>query len=325
MKDPMLVVKNLKVSYKLKDRVVRAVRGVSFKLVEGQSLCIVGESGCGKSTLGYAISVSLPPNAVIEEGEILVNGVNILKTDPVTVRGKLVSLIPQDVGAALSPLNTIGEVFADVLGSIGGGRDSSLKVASDILKSLGFSDPQRILKSYPHELSGGMLQRVLIALAISLNPKVIIADEPTSMVDASLRREVVDLINTIRYNYSVTTIIITHDIAIAPSLCDITAVMYAGKIVEIGPSKSLIEKPLHPYTKMLSKSIPRIMKLVELKPIPGLPPDLGSPIKGCPFAPRCPDVVGDLCYNVEPEEYRAGGRSVYCHLYGGASHDTISA
>ncbi|HWQ17960.1 MAG TPA: ABC transporter ATP-binding protein [Sulfolobales archaeon] len=325
MKDPILVVKNLKVSYKMKGHIIRAVRGVSFKLVEGESLCIVGESGCGKSTLGYAISLSLPPNAVIEEGEIVVSGVNILKEDPVTVRGRLVSLVPQDVGAALSPFNTMGEVFADVLSSARGNKIDSFKVASGILESLGFSDPHRILRAYPHELSGGMLQRVLIALALSLNPKVIIADEPTSMVDASLRKGIVDLINTIRSSYNVTTIIITHDIAITPLLCDITAVMYAGKIVEIGRSKSIIENPLHPYTKMLLKSIPRIRRPVELRPIPGLPPDLSGFIKGCPFAPRCPSIIGDICNNVEPKGYRVDDRLVYCHLYVGGSHGPISA
>ncbi|MEM4823018.1 MAG: ABC transporter ATP-binding protein [Acidilobaceae archaeon] len=323
MKDSILIVRNLKVSYKLRGGIIRAVRGVSFKLMESESLCIVGESGCGKSTLGLAISLSLPPNALIEEGEILVNGANILKVNPASVRGRLVSLIPQDVGAALSPLNTVGEIFNDVLSPIRSSKEDSYRIASSILESLGFSDPYRILKSYPHELSGGMLQRVLIALALSLNPKIIVADEPTSMIDASLRKDIVDLIRAIRSKYNVTTIIITHDIAISPSLCDITAIMYAGKIVEIGPSRSIVENPLHPYAIMLLKSIPRIKRTVRLKPIPGLPPDLSSPIKGCPIAPRCPNVIGDICNNIEPREYRLGDRLAYCHIYSGELHGTV--
>lgn len=314
----MLVVRDLEVSYKVGEKTIKAVRGVSFELGEGRSMCIVGESGSGKTTLGAAISRNLPPNALIERGEIIIDGVDILKTDPELVRGKLVSLVPQEVGLALSPFNTVGEVFIDIMRSKSAAEPRQiLSEASKLLRTLGFSDPERVLRSYPHELSGGMLQRVLVALAISLNPRLIIADEPTSMVDASLRLGIVELLNSIRDLYKVSMIVITHDIAIAPSLCDLTAVMYAGKIAEIGDSRDIIDKPAHPYTKMLIKSIPRIKRNVSLKPIPGLPPDLSNPPKGCPFAPRCPEIIGDICHNVEPGSHVLDNRRVYCHLYRG--------
>lgn len=313
----LLVVRDLVVSYRAGGRVVKAVRGVSFELDEGESICIVGESGCGKTTLGAAISRTLPPNAVVERGEVIIDGVEVLKTDPRLVRGRLVSLIPQEVGLALSPFNTIGEVFIDIMRERSSAEPGkTLSEASKLLGSLGFSDPERILRSYPHELSGGMLQRILIALAVSSNPRLIIADEPTSMVDASLRLSIVELLNRVRDLYGVSMVVITHDIAITPSLCDLTAVMYAGKIVEIGGSKEIIDSPAHPYARMLIRSIPRIRRAVSLKPIPGLPPDLSNPPRGCPFAPRCPEVIGDICHNIEPKGIVDSNRKVYCHLYG---------
>jgi len=316
LSDTVLMVRDLEVSYIARDSRIKALRGVDLELERGKSLCIVGESGSGKTTLGLTISRNLPPNAYIEGGEVILDGIDVLREDPSSIRGKLVSLIPQEVGGALSPFNRIEDVFRDIYKSIGiYDRSIVIERALSMLSSLGFDDPVRILRSYPHELSGGMLQRILIALALSLSPKVVIADEPTSMIDASLRKSIVDLLNKVRETYSVSLIVITHDIAITPSLCSTTAVMYAGKIVENGPSKEVIREPKHPYTRMLIESIPSIRSAKIPKSIPGLPPDLSKPIVGCAFAPRCP-LAMDICYREDPKVILEGkGRYIYCHLY----------
>src|SRR5579875_2959782 len=243
--ETLLTVDDLKISYKSGNYYIKALDGVSFEIKEGESLAIVGESGSGKSTLGMAIARLLPPNAIIEKGRIVMKDIDILNSKPDSIRGKLISMIPQEVGTALSPFHKISTVFEDVMASENKATNI-LNEASKILAFLGFKDPERILKSYPHELSGGMLQRVLLALAIIKRPYLIIADEPTSMVDAPLRINIVEILNAVRKEFNISMIIITHDIAITPHLCDNIVVMYAGKIMEYGKAKEIIDNPLNP-------------------------------------------------------------------------------
>lgn len=312
--EPLLIVRNLKISYAVRGDTIKAVRDVGFELGFRESLCIVGESGSGKTTLAMAIAGSLPPNAIIESGEIIINGVNILRDK--SYSRMYVSLVPQEVGASLSPFHTIEEIFLDVLSSKGiVDRGEALGKARKLLKLVGLDDVNRILKSYPHELSGGMLQRILIALALSRDPLVLIADEPTSMIDASLRKGIVILLRNLTASQDISMVIVTHDIALTPHLCRRSIVMYAGKIVEEGFSDELLKRPLHPYTKMLVDSIPLIRSRKELKAIPGLPPDLRNPPRGCSFEPRCPMAIKGLCDVVEPPLVNISpDRRVACHL-----------
>jgi len=322
MEEPVLVVENLRISYKVGGTTVKAVRGVSLRLIRGESLCVIGESGSGKTTLAMAIAGLLPPNAIVESGSIVVNGLDVLKNWGYA--SKYVFLIPQDVGSALSPFHTVEEVFLDVIASrasISSGRDLREWVrdtARKVLGLVGLREPDRVLKSYPHELSGGMLQRVLIALAIVANPHILIADEPTSMIDASLKKDIVLLLKNVISSRRLSTLVITHDVALAPHLCDRVIVMYAGKIVEESSSHDIIRDPLHPYTRMLIDSIPLISKPKRPRAIPGVAPDLRSPPLGCAFKPRCPLAIEGLCDKVEPLLAQVDpGRRVSCHVVRG--------
>ena len=319
----LLTIKDLHIDYRVRGETIRAVRGVSLELGFGETLCLVGESGSGKTTLAMAIAGALPANAIIRSGEIILNNVNILK-DKEHPR-KLVSLIPQEVGSSLSPFHTVGQVFLDVLTSKGvADKGEALKIARSTLNLVGFSDADRVLKSYPHELSGGMLQRVLIALAISKKPLILIADEPTSMIDASLKRGVVELLKNIVLAQRVSMIVVTHDIALAPHLCGRIAIMYSGEIVEDGLSAEILANPMHPYTVMLLESIPRILSPRKLKAIPGLPPDPRSAPIGCSFEPRCPKAIKGLCDKVKPPLATIEStRRVSCHLVKGNEGVTL--
>lgn len=313
----LLTIKDLHIDYRARGETIRAVRGVSLELGFGETLCIVGESGSGKTTLAMAIAGALPPNATIRSGEIVLNNVNILNNREYP--RKLVSLIPQEVGSSLSPFHTIEQVFLDVLTSKGvTDKGEALKIARSTLSLVGFSDINRVLKSYPHELSGGMLQRVLIALAVSRRPLILIADEPTSMIDASLKRDVVELLKNIVLTQSASMIVVTHDIALAPHLCSRIAIMYSGEIVEDGLSTEILANPMHPYTVMLLESIPRILSPRKLKAIPGLPPDPRSTLTGCSFEPRCPKAIKGLCDKIKPPlSTIESTRRVSCHLVQG--------
>ncbi len=312
----LLIIKNLYVDYRVRGEIIRAVRGVSLELGFGETLCIVGESGSGKTTLAMAIAGALPPNAIIRSGEIILDGVNILNNKEYP--RKLVSLIPQEVGSSLSPFHTIEQVFLDVLMARGvTDREEALKIARSTLSLVGFNDTGRVLKSYPHELSGGMLQRVLIALALSRKPLILIADEPTSMIDASLKRGIVELLKNIVLTQSISMIVVTHDIGLAPHLCRRIAIMYSGEIVEDGLSAEVLTNPMHPYTVMLLGSIPRVLSPRKLKAIPGLPPDPRSTPIGCSFEPRCPKAIKGLCDKVKPTLATIEStRRVSCHLAG---------
>ena len=284
---------------------------------------IAGESGCGKSTLASAIMRLLKPPGYIKEGEVLFMGQDLLKLDEEElrkIRWKHISYIPQGSMNSLNPVMKIEEQIADAIKTHEGdvSEGELKKRVSELLLSVGLAP--EVAKMYPHELSGGMRQRVIIAMAIALTPELVIADEPTTALDVVVQRGIVQLLRHIRDKFGSSIIIITHDIAILAEIVDKIAIMYAGKIVEIGDVFSLFKRPLHPYTQALISAIPSIKEKKELHGISGFPPDLRSPPPGCRFHPRCPYIMRGRCDVREPELIEVmPGRLVACHLYGESS------
>lgn len=320
--EKLLEVSDLTIHYHTVEGVIKAVRNVTLEVNAGDSLCIVGESGSGKSTLGLGISLSLPKNAVVAGGSILYKGVNLLKlkaSELVRYRGKEITMIFQDPATTFNPLFTIGEHLTDILRHhFSMSREEATKRATELLKMVQLPDQARILRSYPHELSGGMLQRAAIAAALSTNPRILIADEPTTMLDVTTQAQILDLINSLKRELNLTLILITHNLGIAGEACNRTAVMYAGVLLEEGPTQDVIVKPLHPYTAKLVKAVPTITKTQgRLSYIPGTLPDLRNPPIGCPFVERC-ELATPQC-GVSPLRYFrvSDARRVACILYGG--------
>lgn len=316
-----LIVNNLTIYYYTLEGVIKAVRNVSFSIERGESLCLVGESGSGKSTIGLAVAGALPENAKIVSGEILLNGINLLDFDQKQledIRGNEVSMIFQDPASSFNPLFTIGQVISDVMTHKLKLNDEEKvkKKALEALRIVGLPDPERVYNSYPHELSGGMLQRAAIAIAISTNPKLLIADEPTTMLDVTLQAQILDLLKTLRERLSLTLLFITHNLGVAAAICDKTLVIYAGSTVEVGPTEEVLLKPLHPYTRRLIASVPRTsVRTGKLPYIRGSLPDLRDIPPGCIFASRC-DEAFEACNVKEPPLVEVNpGHLVACHKY----------
>ena len=314
----LLEVHNLVIDYYTLTGVIHAVRGVDLDLYEGEALCIVGESGCGKSTLGSALALILPPNAVIKNGSIIYNGIDLLKSgrDVVEkIRGREISMIFQDPLATFSPLHTVGEILEDIaIQKLGMAREEARKTAIEIIKSVRIADVERIMKSYPHELSGGMLQRIAIAAALLVKPRILIADEPTTMLDATIQLQILNLLEEVRKISSISLVLITHNINVARRMCEKVVVMYAGKIVEEGDTEKVLVEPLHPYTQLLLKAIPRAPhRIAKVVHIVGEIPDPRNEIVGCPFTNRCPKVL-DKCFK-EVGYATIDKHKVLCNLY----------
>ncbi len=315
----LLEIKNLKTYFYTLRGIVRAVDNVSLSLDKGKVLGIAGESGCGKSTLAYSIIRLIPPPGMVTGGRILFEGVDILNLDNeifrVEYRMKKISMIFQGAMYSLTPVYTVGQQLYEVFRYH---TDISLKEAMGIieeqLKAVALDSS--ILKRYPHELSGGQKQRVMIAMALLLKPKLVIADEPTTALDVIVQAQILNLLKELQAKYGSSMILITHDLSIIAELADDVAIMYAGKIVEYAPSMSLYKEPLHPYTQKLLKSIPRLrVKVEKLDFIPGVPPDLRNPPPGCRFHTRCPYVM-EICKKVEPPLIEVKPKHfVACHLY----------
>ncbi len=285
----------------------------------GETLGVVGESGCGKSTLGFSILRLIPPPGRIVGGKIVFEGSDLTaksEGEMREIRGKRISMIFQDPMTSLNPLMKIGDHLTETITThMNITRKEAMEKAKTLLYNLGIL-PERI-NDYPHQFSGGMRQRVVIGLALVLDPDIVIADEPTTSLDVIVEAQILELLKELRKAYNLTLVLITHNIGIVAEMADNVAVMYAGKIVELSDALSLFDKPLHPYTKALLKSIPNI-KLSEqiLESIPGMPPDLASPPKGCRFNPRCPRAF-KKCFEIEPELVQVGkDRFVACHLQG---------
>lgn len=314
----ILQVEDLAIDYIVLGGPIKAVRGVSFNINEGEVACLVGESGSGKSTVGLAVAGALPENAIIRKGEILFEGRNLVSGKHKNMRTHSIMIVFQDPAASLNPLFTVGEVISDVVRSRLKVRDRSKirEKALEMFRIVELPDPERIFNSYPHELSGGMLQRVVIAISLSANPKLLIADEPTTMLDVTLQAQIIELLSNLKKKLGLSMLFITHNLGVAREIGDKIIVMYGGEIIEEAGSIELISNPLHPYTKGLLECIPRThIKHSRLKHIPGAVPDLRSPTMGCIFSERCTWVMSE-CRIAKPllKEY-GGGHKVACHLY----------
>ncbi len=316
----ILEVNNLKIYYYTPSGVVRAVDGVDFYLRRNESLCVVGESGSGKSTLAMGIAGLIDPPGRVVDGEARFKNELVVSKNSSNVQkylGKQITLIFQDPRSALNPVVKIGDQITEaIMHNLNLDHERAYKIAYELLKKVEIPDPERVLNSYPHELSGGMAQRVVIATAVSTNPELIIADEPTSALDVTIQSQILKLLKHIVKSQGTSLIFITHDLSVALEICDRTIIMYAGKIVEEGDTKEIFEKPLHPYTTALLSSIPKIgFKTHKLPNIPGEPPQMTNPPKGCRFHPRCPFKF-DLCDKLEPSLINvSNSRRVACLLF----------
>jgi oligopeptide transport system ATP-binding protein len=305
---PLLDVSDLRTHFHTRSGVYRAVDGVSFAIERGETLGIVGESGSGKSVTCYSLMGLIPqPPGRIESGRALFDGTDLLHCSPSqgrAIRGKRIAMIFQDPMTSLNPYLRIGEqIIEPLLIHEKISRTEALARARAMLDEVGINEPDRRLQQYPHEFSGGMRQRVMIAMALITNPELLIADEPTTALDVTVQAQILELIQKLQREHGMAVIFITHDLAVVSGLCDRVQVMYAGRIVERAPTRAIFTAPSHPYTQALQRSIPALQPKGEsLYSIPGLPPDLSKPLAGCPFAPRCPHAV-EYCHR-EPVSLR---------------------
>jgi oligopeptide transport system ATP-binding protein len=320
--DTILSVKDLKVSFDTYAGEVQAVRGVSFDLKKGEVLAIVGESGCGKSVTAQTIMRLTPtPPSRIKSGSIMFDGkVDITKLSDrqmEKIRGSEMGMIFQDPMTSLNPTMTIGKQITEGLRKhqrISG--EEANKRALELLKLVGISNPEGRIHQYPHELSGGMRQRVMIAIALACNPKLLIADEPTTALDVTIQAQIIDLMKKLSEQTQASIIIITHDLGVVAEMAQRVIVMYAGKVVEQGTVDEVFYDPQHPYTWGLLRSVPRLDEMGggDLVPIPGTPPDLFAPPKGCAFAARCPHAM-QVCLEQDPDHTKlTSGHSAACWL-----------
>jgi oligopeptide/dipeptide ABC transporter ATP-binding protein len=311
---PLLELRNLSTHYVSArgTRVVRAVDEVSLSLEAGSTLGIVGESGSGKSTLALTILRLLPPAARITGGEMHFDGEDLLaKSDREMrrVRGKRIAMILQDPMASLNPLFTIGDQVAEPLRvHERAGRRTAWSRARDLLKAVRIPAPEARVREFPHQMSGGMRQRIVGAIAISCAPRLLIADEPTTSLDLTIQAQYLNLLRDLQRQHALALIFITHNLGIVAKMCDQVAVMYAGRLVEWGPVSRIFDAPAHPYTRALLESIPRMSDGRErLTAIEGQPPDLAAPPSGCAFHPRCPQAMAK-CREEAPPETTLGAR-----------------
>jgi oligopeptide/dipeptide ABC transporter ATP-binding protein len=300
-------------------RVVRAVEGVSLRVEAGETLGIVGESGSGKTTLALTILRLLPPAARITSGRLMFEGEDLLKKSDAEmrrVRGKRIAMILQDPMASLNPLFTIGDQVGEPIRvHEGATRKAAWKRAGELLKAVRIPAAKTRLHQHPHEMSGGMRQRIVGAIGISCEPRLLIADEPTTSLDLTIQAQYLNLLRELQRAHGLALIFITHNLGIVAKMCDQLAVMYAGRVVEAGPVKQVFRAPVHPYTRALLNSIPRMSdKNQRLAAIEGQPPDLAALPPGCAFAPRCASVF-DRCRMTEPPAFaHEDGRVARCWL-----------
>jgi len=313
----VLSIEKLKVYYRTEKGLVKAVDNVTFSIDEEETMGLVGESGCGKSTLGSTLLKILPNNAIVE-GKIFLDGEEIVskpEKEMQKIRGVKVSMIFQDPMTSLNPIMKIEDHFIETILTHKPDltRDEAREMAIKALESVGI-DKSRI-KDYPFQFSGGMRQRVMIALAIVLNPVMLIADEPTTSLDVIVQAQILELLKDLKNKYKMSMLLITHDLGVVAEMADRIGVMYAGHLVELGKSEKIYYEPKHPYTKALLESIPNTnIEDKELRFIPGSPPDLVDPPKGCRFAPRCPKAK-KICWQREPPVFDVDGTQVKCWIY----------
>jgi oligopeptide/dipeptide ABC transporter ATP-binding protein len=321
---PLLEVRNLKTYFYTEDGVVKAVDGVDFFVKPGEVLGLVGESGCGKSVTSFSIMRLVGNPGKIIDGEILFEGRDLLKlpeNEMVDIRGNRISMIFQQPQSSLNPVFQVGDQIAEVFQIHEKmTKEPSWKEAIELMKLVGIPDPVKKANAYPHEMSGGQAQRVMIAMALALKPQLLIADEPTTALDVTIQAQILDLMRGLREKMNTAVILITHDLGVIAEMADRVAVMYAGRIVEQTEVNTLFDKPMHPYTQGLIGSIPVLGKVVDrLDVIPGTVPNLVNLPPGCRFSPRCRarDKYGmKICTQVEPELVEIlPGHLCRCWLY----------
>jgi peptide/nickel transport system ATP-binding protein len=318
--NPLLEVKNLKVYFYLKDGVVKAVEGASFKINRGEIVGLAGESGCGKSVTTQAILRLVPPPGRVEEGEVLLDGKNIYdlsREEMRNIRGSRISIVFQNAMAALNPVIPVGEQIADVYRDHKGGKfKQAISKAVDMMRRVGIAMPEQRSHQFAHEFSGGMQQRAVIAASLMCNPDLIIADEPTTALDVTIQMQILALLKHAQETYGTAILYISHDLATVSRICERVIIMYAGEIVESACTEDLYGEPLHPYTQGLLSSIPPLEGGTErfLKAIEGQPPKPTEYPSGCRFAPRCPFVV-DRCRAARPPLLTFGEHTVRCIRY----------
>jgi len=317
----VLQVRDLRVRYHTPRGAVKAVEGISFSLYQGEKLGLVGESGSGKSTIALAMMRLIKPPGRIEGGQVLLGGVDLLKLSEEAMRRARfarISLIPQGAMNSLNPVMRVRHQIADAIQAHNGRisrQDLDARVA-ELMEWVGLR--KEVPDMYPHELSGGMKQRVCIAMGICLKPQVVVADEPTSALDVVVQRQVMDTLESVQEQLGAAVILVGHDMGVMAQFVDRIAVMYAGTLMEVGPVDEVFEEPLHPYTQLLIATLPSLEAKRAFRGIPGIPPSLLDPPPGCAFHPRCPRAVGLCSTEVPASREIRPGRWVACHLYNGS-------
>ena len=323
MAGPLLDVRSLRTHFRTIDGVVRAVDGVSFHIDAGETLAVVGESGCGKSVTSLSIMRLVPTPPGRHGGEILFQGRDLLalsEKEMRAIRGNSISMIFQEPMTSLNPVLTVGRQIGETLRLHQGmSADAAEKRAVEMLELVQIPEAKRRVREYPHQLSGGMRQRVMIAMALACNPQLLIADEPTTALDVTIQAQILDLMRGLKSTVGAAILLITHDLGVVAEMAERVVVMYAGRKVEEAPVGALFATPRHPYTRGLLGAVPKLGSSLEeegrskLSEIPGMVPSLRKPIVGCSFAGRCP-LVTDICRTTEPLiELKAPGHSAACH------------
>jgi len=319
--EPALQIKDLHVSFFTLTGEVRAINGVSLEVYPGEFFGLVGETGCGKTVTGLAVLGLVPQPGRITRGRILLQGRDLLDLPPREmrrIRGGDVTMIFQNPATSLNPVFTVGSQLLRVirLHQKGSSRQAR-EQACELLEAVGLPEAERLLQAYPYELSGGMLQRVMIAMALSSRPSLLIADEPTTALDVTIQAQILALLRDLKTRFEITTLFITHDLAIIAETCDRVAVLYAGQVAEVGPAAEIFDRPCHPYTQGLIRAVPRPDRDVdELAAIPGTVPSNPGLLNHCLFAPRCPRAL-DRCWEEQPDQFPVSeGHQVACFLHG---------
>jgi peptide/nickel transport system ATP-binding protein len=314
---PLLVVDDLRTHFRLESGSVKAVDGVSFTLNYGEALGIAGESGCGKTTTALSLVRLLPANATVIGGSIRLMGIDLVPKSEAALRRyrwREISMVFQGAMNALNPVRRIRDQIAEPIEHrLGQSPAAARKRAGELLELVGI--PRKRGAAYPHELSGGMRQRAMIAMALACDPAIVIGDEPTTALDVMVQAQILELLEDLRHKLGLSLILITHDLSVIAETCDRVMIMYAGRVAEEGPVNEVFRRPRHPYTQKLLAAFPNIAAdRRALEVIPGAPPDLRNPPPGCRFAPRCPAAM-TICTEVVPPELTFAGVRVACHLY----------
>lgn len=330
-----LEVDRLHVAYRRGEDIFEAVRDVSFRVARGETVALVGESGSGKSTIGFALMGLLPAGVgEVTDGTVRFLGADLDVTSEqelAQVRGRKMSMVFQDPLTSLNPVLTVGKQLAELFSFHQKlGRRESWQRAVDLLRTVRIPDPERRARQYPQQLSGGMRQRVVVAMALAQSPQMVIVDEPTTALDVTVQAHVMELLEHLAEKTGAGTLLITHDLGVVAAYARRVYILYAGSVMERGPIREIYERPAHPYTEGLLQSVPRVVgEQQELRPIPGSPPNIAEPVAGCPFNPRCPLATERCREEVPPMIPVADGRDSACHyaqeVYAGEHDATLSA